>query len=53
MNHSHNNNHIQKANVNKLYLKNQNQEELKKNIKKLKLLNKKLKPSDFFRAYTE
>ena len=53
MNHSHNNNHKQNANTDEHYVKNSKPEEHKKNIKKLKLLNKKLKPSDFFRAYTE
>ena len=53
MNHSHNNNHTQKANTDKHNVKNSKSEEYKKNIKKLKLLNKKLKPSNFFRAYTE
>ena len=53
MNHLHNNNHIQKAYTDEHYVKNSKPEEHKKNIKKLKLLNKKLKPSDFFRAYIE
>ena len=53
MNHSHNNNHILKASTDELYVKKSKPEELKKNIKRLKLLNKKPQPSNFFRAYTE